>query len=72
MHTDSPYLGQGYCQVIENVKFSYIKEFQLVVSSIYTHNSNKYADGKLSGGINQEGVKFYNNLINELLANGNT
>ncbi|XP_061367284.1 cyanogenic beta-glucosidase-like isoform X2 [Gastrolobium bilobum] len=26
--------------------------------------------GKLSGGINQEGVKYYNNLINELLANG--
>ncbi|XP_027341441.1 beta-glucosidase 12-like [Abrus precatorius] len=26
--------------------------------------------GKLSGGINKEGVKYYNNLINELLANG--
>nr|ABY84677.1 coniferrin beta glucosidase [Leucaena leucocephala] len=26
--------------------------------------------GKLSGGINQEGIKYYNNLINELLANG--
>ncbi|KAK7402227.1 hypothetical protein VNO78_14318 [Psophocarpus tetragonolobus] len=26
--------------------------------------------GKLSGGINQEGIKFYNNLINDLLANG--
>nr|QCQ82763.1 furostanol glycoside 26-O-beta-glucosidase [Trigonella foenum-graecum] len=26
--------------------------------------------GKLNGGINQEGVKYYNNLINELLANG--
>ncbi|RHN76176.1 putative beta-glucosidase [Medicago truncatula] len=25
---------------------------------------------KLNGGINQEGVKYYNNLINELLANG--
>ncbi|KAK7262568.1 hypothetical protein RJT34_30142 [Clitoria ternatea] len=26
--------------------------------------------GKLSGGINQEGIKYYNNLINELIANG--
>ncbi|CAI8592228.1 unnamed protein product [Vicia faba] len=26
--------------------------------------------GHLNGGINQEGVKYYNNLINELLANG--
>ncbi|XP_027341440.1 beta-glucosidase 12-like [Abrus precatorius] len=26
--------------------------------------------GKLSGGVNQEGVKYYNNIINELLANG--
>ncbi|KAJ1377066.1 Glycosyl hydrolases family 1, N-terminal conserved site, partial [Sesbania bispinosa] len=26
--------------------------------------------GKLNGGINQEGIKYYNNLINELLAKG--
>ncbi|CAI0450272.1 unnamed protein product [Linum tenue] len=27
-------------------------------------------NGKVSGGVNQEGVAYYNNLINELLANG--
>ncbi|GMY16390.1 beta-glucosidase 12-like isoform X1 [Fagus crenata] len=26
--------------------------------------------GKVSGGVNREGIKYYNNLINELLANG--
>ncbi|WCJ36973.1 Beta-glucosidase 12 [Euphorbia peplus] len=26
--------------------------------------------GKLNGGVNKEGIKYYNNLINELLANG--
>jgi len=72
MHTDSPSLGQGYCQVIVNVSFSYmIKEFHLVEFFIYINNSNKYAEGNLKGGINKEGIEFYNNLINELLAKGN-
>jgi len=71
MHTDSPSLGQGYCQVIVKVSFSYIiKEFHLV-EFIYINNSNKYAEGNLKGGINKEGIEFYNNLINELLAKGN-
>ena len=29
-----------------------------------------YIDGTLKGGINQEGINFYNNLIDELLENG--
>jgi len=28
------------------------------------------AAGSLSGGINKEGVAFYSNLINEVIANG--
>jgi beta-glucosidase len=28
------------------------------------------ADGKLSGGINMEGIKYYNNLINKLISEG--
>ncbi|XP_042480597.1 beta-glucosidase 12-like [Macadamia integrifolia] len=29
-----------------------------------------FPDGKKSGGVNREGVQFYNDVINELLANG--
>lgn len=29
-----------------------------------------FAEGKLSGGVNPVGVQFYNNLIDDLLANG--
>jgi hypothetical protein len=28
------------------------------------------ADGKLSGGINMEGIKYYDNLINKLISEG--
>jgi len=28
------------------------------------------SEGKLSGGVNRAGIKYYNNLINKLLANG--
>ena len=27
-------------------------------------------EGKLSGGVNREGIKYYDNLINELLGKG--
>jgi beta-glucosidase len=28
------------------------------------------SDGRLSAGINEEGIQFYNNLIDELIENG--
>ena len=28
------------------------------------------SEGKLSGGVNREGIKYYDNLINELLGKG--
>ena len=31
---------------------------------------NLSAEGKLSAGVNQEGINYYNNLINKLMANG--
>ncbi|XP_059434255.1 vicianin hydrolase-like isoform X2 [Corylus avellana] len=38
--------------------------------SIWDIFPKKYPEGKLSRGVNPQGVKFYNNLINELLSNG--
>ncbi|KAG4967642.1 hypothetical protein JHK87_033293 [Glycine soja] len=38
--------------------------------SIWDTFTHKYPEGKLSAGVNHEGVNYYNNLINELMANG--
>ena len=31
---------------------------------------NLHADGTVAGGVNQEGINFYNSFINELIKNG--
>ncbi|XP_030963169.1 beta-glucosidase 17-like isoform X3 [Quercus lobata] len=38
--------------------------------SIWDTFTREHPEGKLSGGVNQEGVTFYSNLINELLSQG--
>ncbi|KAJ0973079.1 hypothetical protein J5N97_021038 [Dioscorea zingiberensis] len=38
--------------------------------SIWDTFTQQHTEGSLKGGINQEGIKYYNNLINELLKNG--
>ncbi|GKU94136.1 hypothetical protein SLEP1_g7664 [Rubroshorea leprosula] len=47
-----------------------MKEIGLDAYRFSTSWSRVLPNGKLSGGINKEGIKYYNNLVNELLANG--
>lgn len=41
----------------------------MILFTFLTH-VNKFADGNVTKGVNEAGVKFYNDLIDELLANG--
>ncbi|PNX74462.1 beta-glucosidase 24-like protein, partial [Trifolium pratense] len=52
----------------EDVRF--IKDMNLDSYRFSLSWSRILPKGKLSGGINQQGIDYYNNLINELLANG--
>ncbi|PON69725.1 Glycoside hydrolase [Parasponia andersonii] len=47
-----------------------MKEMNLDAYRFSISWSRLLPNGKLSGGVNKEGVKYYNNLINELLAKG--
>lgn len=40
------------------------------LSFTYSKLPNLMPDGSLSGGINREGIRYYNSLINELLLKG--
>ncbi|GMN26516.1 hypothetical protein TIFTF001_001342 [Ficus carica] len=47
-----------------------MKEMNLDAYRFSISWSRLLPNGKLSGGVNKEGIKYYNNLINELQANG--
>ncbi|PON69726.1 Glycoside hydrolase [Parasponia andersonii] len=47
-----------------------MKEMNLDAYRFSISWSRLLPNGKLSGGVNKEGIKYYNDLINELLANG--
>ncbi|PRQ35255.1 putative beta-glucosidase [Rosa chinensis] len=47
-----------------------MKEMGLDVYRFSISWSRVLPKGKISGGVNKEGIEYYNNLINELLANG--
>ncbi|XP_052733602.1 beta-glucosidase 13-like isoform X2 [Vigna angularis] len=57
----------SYHRYKEDVQF--MKNMNLDAHRISISWSRILPNGKLSGGINQEGIDYYNNLINELLAN---
>ena len=40
------------------------------ISYWFTNFDYFILEGKISMGVNKEGIEYYNNLINELLANG--
>lgn len=44
--------------------FSSVALYDIIIIIIY------FLVGHVSGGINQKGIDYYNNLINELLSNG--
>lgn len=59
----------------QSMIFSVLFHLQPFVLPNVLHKMNNYlndtnADGTVSGGINQEGIDFYNNFINELIKNG--
>ncbi|XP_024020309.1 beta-glucosidase 12-like [Morus notabilis] len=54
-----------YKEDVRNMKEMNLDAYRFSISW-----SRLLPNGKLSGGVNKEGIKYYSNLINELLANG--
>ncbi|XP_004490615.1 beta-glucosidase 13-like [Cicer arietinum] len=54
-----------YKEDVEIMKYMNLDAFRLSISW-----TRILPNGRISGGINQEGITYYNNFINELIANG--
>jgi hypothetical protein len=52
----------------------YVNEWLYIINNVYYlfkfYFDCLFSEGRLDGGVNKEGIKYYNNLINELLAKG--
>ena len=68
MLTDSLSHGREYC-LVSFLLFGGCYDIRLISR---TNNINAVSNlgGNLKGGINQAGIDYYNNLINELLSKG--
>lgn len=71
MLTDFRSHGHGFCLVRYRSEYIFV-----TVYNIHEWNSNLILlfcllGGDLKGGINQAGIDYYNNLINQLLSKGN-
>jgi hypothetical protein len=76
MHTDSQSHGRGSClvsylNVLSSSSLKIIHTWKLCFSlSAKIYEFFSCLGGNLKGGINQAGIDYYNNLINELLSKG--
>ncbi|XP_048324949.2 beta-glucosidase 12-like [Ziziphus jujuba] len=67
-HSNGDVAVDGYHRYEEDVKI--IKEINFDAYRFSISWSRLLPNGTLSGGVNKEGIEFYNNLINGLLENG--
>lgn len=67
-HSNGDVAVDSYHRYKEDIKI--IKEMGLDAYRFSISWSRVLPKGKLSGGVNWEGIRYYNNLINELLING--
>ena len=68
MLTDFLSHGQEYC-LVSSLLFGGCYDIRLI-SRTKNINAVSNLGGNLKGGINQAGIDYYNNLINELLSKG--